>query len=55
MGGLKANGDPIDGVAILDPKTLDLLVLNVRLPRELRDLAPIIIHDLLLRQRSDAR
>ncbi len=52
---LKANDDPIDGVAILQGPTPDLVMLNVRLPRELRDLAPMIFHDLLLRQGSDAR
>jgi hypothetical protein len=55
MSQLKANDDPIDGVAILEGQTPDLLMLRVRLPRELRDLAPVIIHDLLIRQRRDAR
>jgi hypothetical protein len=55
MSQLKANDDPIDGVAILQGQTPDLLMLRVRLPRELRDLAPVIIHDLLIRQRRDAR
>jgi len=55
MDRLRANGDLIDGIAILDPKTLDLLMLKVRLPRELRDLAPVIIQQLLVRQRRDAR
>jgi hypothetical protein len=44
---LKASSDPIDGVVIWDgprPNLLpDLLVLRVRLPRELRGLASIII------------
>lgn len=52
---LKANDDPIDGVAILDGKTPDLLILRVRLPREQRNLAPVIIQDLLLRQRRNTR
>ncbi len=55
MSQLKANDDPIDGVAILQGPTPDLVMLNVRLPRELRDLAPVIIHDLLVRQSSDTR
>ncbi len=55
MSRLKANDDPIDGVAILEGKTPDLLMLRVRLPREKRDLAPVIIQDLLVRQRGDAR
>jgi hypothetical protein len=50
---LKAGDQPIDGVAILDQKTFDLLMLRVRLPRELRDLTPVIIHELLIRQRRD--
>jgi len=41
---LEPSDDPIDGVAILQGSTPDLLMLRVRLPRELRDLAPIIIH-----------
>jgi hypothetical protein len=41
--GLRANADPIDGIAILEGPTPDLMMLRVRLPRELRDLtAPII-------------
>jgi len=56
---LQANDDPIDGVAIFEgpaPHLLpDLVLLRVRLPRELRYLAPVIIHDLLVRQRSDTR
>ncbi len=51
----KANDDPIDGVAILQGQNPDLLMLRVRLPPEQRDLAPLIIQDLLLRQRRDAR
>jgi hypothetical protein len=43
MSRLKANDDPIDGVAILEGKTPDLLMLRVRLPRELRTLTSIII------------
>jgi hypothetical protein len=55
MNRLKANDDPIDGVAILEGQTPDLLMLRVRLPRDLRGLAPAIIQDLLVRQRRDAR
>ena len=55
MSRLKANGDPIEGVAMLQGQTPDLLMLRVRLPLELRDLAPAIIQDLLARQHSDAR
>lgn len=55
MSRLKANEDPIDGFAMLQGKNPDLLMLRVRLPREQRDLAPVIIQDLLLRQRRDAR
>jgi hypothetical protein len=52
---LKANDDPIDGAAILQGKNPDLLMLRVRLPPSQRDLAPVIIRDLLIRQRRDAR
>jgi hypothetical protein len=55
MGHFKANDDPIDGVAILEGQNPDLLMLRVRLPREQRYLAQIIIQDLLLRQRNNAR
>jgi hypothetical protein len=55
MGHFKANDDPIDGVALLQGKNPDLLMLRVRLPLKQRDLAPVIIQQLLLRQRSDAR
>jgi hypothetical protein len=55
MSRLKANDDPIDGVAILEGKTPDLLMLRVRLPPQQRNLARVIIKDLLLRQRRDAR
>ena len=55
MSRLKANDDPVDGVAILKGATPDLLMLRVRLPLKQRDLAPLIIQQLLLRQRSDAR
>ena len=40
---LDANADPIDGVAIVEGNPPDLLMLRVRLPRDLRDLAPVII------------
>ena len=43
MSRLKANDDPIDGVAILEGKNPDLLMLRVRLPPEQRDLAKAII------------
>jgi hypothetical protein len=52
---LKANDDPIDGVAILEGQTPDLLMLRVRLPLKQRDLAPVIIQELLVRQRRDTR
>lgn len=56
---IEANDDPIEGVAILQqpgPGLLpDLLMLRVRLPPNQRDLAPIIIKDLLVRQRRDPR
>ena len=55
MGHLKANDDPIDGLAVLKGQTPDLLMLRVRLPRDQRDLAHVIIQELLVRQRSDAR
>jgi hypothetical protein len=55
MSRLKANDDPIDGAALLVGQTPDLLMLRVRLPLKQRDLAPVIIQQLLLRQRSDAR
>jgi hypothetical protein len=55
MGQLKPNDDPIDGLAMLRGPTPDLLMLRVRLPRELHDLTPVIIRDLLIRQRRDAR
>lgn len=41
---LRANDDPINGVAILQGDTPDLLMLRVRLPRELRELTPVIVH-----------
>jgi hypothetical protein len=55
MNRLKANNDPIDGIAILEGTTPDLLMLRVRLPLKQRNLAPVIIQQLLLGQRSDAR
>ncbi len=55
MGHFKANDDPIDGVAILEGPTPDLLMLQVRLPVKQRDLAPVIIQQLLFRERRDAR
>jgi len=44
MNRLKANNDPIDGVATLEGDTPDLLMLRVRLPPNLRSLTPAIIH-----------
>jgi len=41
---LRANDDPIDGVAILEGQTPNLLTLRVRLPRELHALTSSIIH-----------
>jgi hypothetical protein len=55
MSRLKASDDPIDGVAILEGRNPDLLMLRVRLPLKQRDLASVIIQQLLLGQRSDAR
>jgi len=55
MANLKTDDDPIDGVVILQGQNPDVLMLRVRLPRELRDLAPVIIHDLLVREGGDAR
>jgi hypothetical protein len=55
MGHFKANDDLIDGVAILQGQNPDLLMLRVRLPLKQRDLAPVIIQQLLLRERSDTR
>jgi hypothetical protein len=55
MSRLKANDDPIDGVALLQGQTPDLLMLRVRLPLKQRDLAAVIIQQLLIWQRSDAR
>jgi hypothetical protein len=52
---LKPDDDPIDGVAILQGATPDLLMLRVRLPPDQRELAPAIIQDLLLRQRNNSR
>jgi len=40
---LLKNGDPINGVAILFGEDSNLLQLSVRLPTDLRYLAPIII------------
>ena len=46
MSRLRANSDPIDGVAILEGKNPDLLMLRARLPRELHDLTPTIIQQI---------
>ena len=40
---LKKNGDPIEGVAILNGEPPDLIFLSVRLPQDLAGLAPVII------------
>jgi hypothetical protein len=55
MSRLKPDEDPIDGFAMLQGKNPDLLTLRVRLSREQHDLAPVIIQDLLLRERRDTR
>jgi hypothetical protein len=55
MNRLRANADPIDGIALLEGQTPDLLMLRVRLPPEQRDLSRVIIQELLVRQRRDAR
>jgi hypothetical protein len=55
MGHFNASDDPIDGVAIIEGQNPDLVMLRVRLPSEQRDLAPVIIRDLLIRQRGDTR
>jgi hypothetical protein len=55
MNRLRANDDPIDGVAIIEEPTPNLRMLRVRLPLKQRDLAPVIIQQLLLRERSDTR
>ena len=54
MGQVKANDDPIDGAVVLQGKNPDLLILRVRLPPEQRDLASVIIQQLLIRQRRNA-
>jgi hypothetical protein len=43
---LKENSQPIDGVAILTGPEIGLLHLSVRLPEDLRKLAPAIIEQL---------
>jgi hypothetical protein len=40
---LRADEYPINGVAILEGQAPDLLILNVRLPPDMNDLAPYII------------
>lgn len=49
---LVKNSDPISGVAILVGQTPDLVQLSVRLPKEQKDLGPIIIHQ-VEREASD--
>jgi hypothetical protein len=53
----KATGDPIDGVAVFHPAKLNpgLRMLRVRLPRQMQNLTPAIIRDLLVRESSDTR
>jgi hypothetical protein len=59
MNGIKATGDPVNGVAMFHPPKPqfepDIQILRVRLPSEMRDLAPVIIDDLLVRERGNAR
>jgi len=45
MSRLKANDDRIDGVAMLEGETPNLVMLRIRLPRELNNLTPSIIHE----------
>ena len=44
--GLKKNAEPIRGVAMLVPPAFDLILLAVRLPADLRKLAPAIVTQL---------
>jgi hypothetical protein len=44
-GWLDANASPVDGVAILTGSTPDLLMLNIRLPREQQSLTPVIVSE----------
>ena len=44
-GWLDANASPVDGVAILTGSTPDLLMLNIRLPREQQSFVPVIISE----------
>jgi len=44
-GWLDANASPVDGVAILTGSTPDLLMLNLRLPREQQSLGPVIVSE----------
>jgi hypothetical protein len=47
-GRLGENGDPLEGVAILEGETPDLLLLSVRLPTDMRYLAAQVIKHLEL-------
>ena len=40
---LKKNGSPIDGVAILSGQPPDLILLSARLPKNIAELAPVIV------------
>jgi len=40
---LRKNGSPIEGVVILNGEPPDLILLSVRLPREHRELAPVVV------------
>ena len=52
---LGENGDPIDGVAMVEGEIPELLFLSIRLPSELRVLAPLIIADLERAEGNDPR
>ncbi|MGD0868870.1 MAG: hypothetical protein ABSB88_04920 [Bryobacteraceae bacterium] len=42
---LLSNGDPLEGIAILNGEPPDLIFLSVRLPQDLVALAPVIIRE----------
>lgn len=50
---LKQNGSPIEGVAILSGDPPDLILLSVRLPKDLAGIAPAIVQQ-VERESSDA-
>jgi hypothetical protein len=52
VGRLRASDDPIDGAAVLQGPTPDLLLLTIRLPSNLNDLTSVIIHQV---EREGAR